>query len=183
MAPESSGDPVKTQRAQKAPVWMYLGNISCLAGTILMIAAPGNFVRSGETGEEAYSLLWRMYLRCYAEAKGVMEYLFPALLLTVFALIVCKGILKENLGRNTVLLLLGALLSWGAMILSPHYPDRSAFGTMTLLICATLSMTGKSWTDRRKMPGCSMAVPCWYGCGACIFWWNIWDYAGAGSNK
>lgn len=48
---------------------MYLGNISCLAGTILMIAAPGNFVRSVETGEEAYSLLWRMYLRCYAEAK------------------------------------------------------------------------------------------------------------------
>lgn len=113
---------------------MYLGNISCLAGTILMITAPGNFVRSGETGEEAYSLLWRMYLRCYAEAKGVMEYLFPALLLTVFALIVCKGILKENLGRNTVLLLLGALLSWGAMILSPHYPDRAAFGTMVLLI-------------------------------------------------
>lgn len=35
---------------KKAPVWMYLGNISCLAGTILMIAAPGNFVRSGETG-------------------------------------------------------------------------------------------------------------------------------------
>ena len=79
---------------KKAPVWMYLGNISCLAGTILMIAAPGNFVRSGETGEEAYSLLWRMYLRCYAEAKGVMEYLFPALLLTGFALIVWKGILK-----------------------------------------------------------------------------------------
>ncbi len=73
-----------------------------------------------------------------------MEYLFPALLLTVFALIVCKGILKENLGRNTVLLLLGALLSWGAMILSPHYPDRAAFGTMVLFICATLSMTGKN---------------------------------------
>ena len=36
---------------KKAPVWMYLGNISCLAGTILMITAPGNFVRSGETGE------------------------------------------------------------------------------------------------------------------------------------
>ena len=30
---------------KKAPVWMYLGNISCLAGTILMITAPGNFVR------------------------------------------------------------------------------------------------------------------------------------------
>ena len=74
----------------------------------------------------------------------------------------CKGILKENLGRNTVLLLLGALLSWGAMILSPHYPDRSAFGTMTLLICATLSMTGKI-VDRQKenawmFYGCAVLV-------------------------
>ena len=32
---------------KKIPVWMYLGNISCLAGSILMIVAPGNFVRSG----------------------------------------------------------------------------------------------------------------------------------------
>lgn len=148
---------------KKAPVWMYLGNISCLVGTILMITAPGNFVRSGETGEEAYSLLWRMYLRCYAEAKGVMEYLFPALLLTVFALIVCKGILKENLGRNTVLLLLGALLSWGAMILSPHYPDRAAFGTMVLLICAILSMAGKI-ADRQKEN-----VWMFYGCAVLIW--------------
>ena len=45
--------------------------------------------------------LAQFFRRCYAEAKGIMEYLFPALLLTVFALIVCKGILKENLGRNT----------------------------------------------------------------------------------
>ena len=70
--------------------------------------------------------------------------------------------LKENLGRNTVLLLLGALLSWGAMILSPHYPDRAAFGTMILLICATLSMTGKI-VDRQKenawmFYGCAVLV-------------------------
>ena len=147
---------------KKVPVWMYLGNISCLAGSILMIVAPGNFVRSEETGEEAYSLLWRLYLRCYGEAKGVMEYLFPTVLLTLFALIVCKGMLKEKLDKNTILLLLGALLSWGALILSPHYPDRASFGTMTLLICATLSMTGKI-VDRQKenawmFYGCAVLV-------------------------
>mgnify|MGYP000766137265 FL=1 len=92
-----------------------------------------------------------------------MEYLFPALLLTVFALIVCKGILKETLGRNTVLLLLGALLSWGAMILSPHYPDRAAFGTMVLLICAILSMAGKI-ADRQKEN-----VWMFYGCAVLIW--------------
>ena len=153
---------LRHREQKKVPVWMYLGNISCLAGSVLMIAAPGNFVRSEETGEETYGLLWRMYLRCYAEAKGIMEYLFPTVLLTVFVLILYKGILKEKLGRNTVLLLLGALLSWGAMILSPHYPDRAAFGTMTLLICTSLSMAGKIVDRQRENAwmfyGCAVLV-------------------------
>ena len=148
---------------KKNPVWMYLGNISCLAGSILMIAAPGNFVRTEETVEESYSLLWKIYLRFYAEAKGVMEYLFPTALLTVLALVIWKGIVKEKLDRNTVLLLLGALLSWGAMVLSPHYPDRAAFGTMTLLICAILSMTGKI-VDRQKENAWM-----YYGCAVLIW--------------
>ena len=153
---------LRRRERKRIPLWMYLGNISCLAGSILMIAAPGNYVRGEETGEEAYSLLWRLYLRCYGEAKGVMEYLFPTVLLMLFALIVCKGILKEKPGRTTVLLLVGALLSWGAMLLSPHYPDRASFGTMTLLICATLSMTGKI-VDRQKenswmFYGCAVLV-------------------------
>lgn len=140
---------MRRREHKKIPVWMYLGNISCLAGSILMIAAPGNFVRTEETAEESYSLLWKIYLRFYSEAKGVMEYLFPTLLLTVFLLFLCKGIFKEKLGRETLLLLLGALLSWGAMILSPHYPDRASFGTMALLICAILQMAGKC-VERQK---------------------------------
>lgn len=163
MAPESSGDPVKTQRAQKSSGVDVSGKHQLPGGNYSDDRCTGQFCPQRGDGEEAYSLLWRMYLRCYAEAKGVMEYLFPALLLTVFALIVCKGILKENLGRNTVLLLLGALLSWGAMILSPHYPDRAAFGTMVLLICAILSMAGKI-ADRQKEN-----VWMFYGCAVLIW--------------
>ena len=154
---------LRRREHKKVPVWMYLGNLSCLAGSILLIAAPGNFVRSGETGEEGYGLLWKLYLRCYGEAKGVMEYLFPTALLTVLALVIWKGIVKEKLDRNTVWLLLGALLSWGAMVLSPHYPDRAAFGTMTLLICAILSMTGKI-VDRQKENAWM-----YYGCAVLIW--------------
>ena len=62
---------------------------------------------------------------------------------------ICKGILKEKIGRDNLLLLLGALLSWGAMILSPHYPDRASFGTMALLLCGILSLAGKA-VDRQK---------------------------------
>ena len=154
---------LRRREHKKVPVWMYLGNLSCLAGSILLIAAPGNFVRSGETGEEGYGLLWKLYLRCYGEAKGVMEYLFPTVLLTVLALVIWKGIVKEKLDRNTVLLLLGALLSWGAMVLSPHYPDRAAFGTMTLLICAVLSMMGKIVDGQKENAWM------YYGCAVLIW--------------
>ncbi len=182
MAPESSGDPVKTQRAQKAPVWMYLGNISCLAGTILMIAAPGNFVRSGRRGrslqpavENVSALLRR------SEGSYGVSVPCPA------AYGICTDRLQRHSerkpGQKYSAVIAGALLSWGAMILSPHYPDRAAFGTMVLLICAILSMAGKI-ADRQKEN-----VWMFYGCAVliwlrgCIFWWNIWDYAGAGSNK
>ena len=140
---------LRRREQKKIPVWMYLGNISCLAGSILMIVAPGNFVRSGETAESTRGILWNLYLRCYSEARGALEYLFPTLLLTAVVLVISKGILKEKIGRDNGLLLLGALLSWGAMILSPHYPDRASFGTMALLLCVILSLTGKA-VDRQK---------------------------------
>lgn len=153
---------LRRREQKKIPVWMYLGNISCLAGSILMIVAPGNFVRSGETAESTRGILWNLYLRCYSEARGALEYLFPTLLLTAVVLVICKGILKEKIGRDNVLLLLGALLSWGAMILSPHYPDRASFGTMALLLCVILSLAGKA-VDRQKENawmyyGCAMLV-------------------------
>ena len=128
-----------------------------------MIAAPGNFVRSEETSEDARGLLWNLFLRFYSEAKGAFEYLFPALLLTVVLLVICVGILREKIGKENLLLLAGALLSWGAMVLSPHYPDRAAFGTMVLLICVILSLTGRV-VDRQKENAWM-----YYGCGVLVW--------------
>lgn len=142
-------DHVKSKR-RIAP-WMFLGSIACLSGSIMVIVAPGNFVRSGEVGDSQYGLLWRFYLRMYAESKALLEYLFPVLLVLGLVLLTGKCALKISPGRRNCLLLLTALLSWGAMVLSPHYPDRAAFGTMVLLICVILSMTGKIIKERGDM--------------------------------
>ena len=131
--------------------WMILGNIACLWGCIMMIAAPGNFVRSAQDPNNGYGVLWRCFLRGYAESKAALEYLFPTLLVLGMVLILGKCALKITIGRKNLLLLLCALLSWGAMILSPHYPDRATFGTMCLLICVILSMSGKILKERRDM--------------------------------
>lgn len=131
--------------------WMVLGNVSCLAGSILMIVAPGNFVRSAEAPDAGYGILWKLFLRCYAESKAALEYLFPTLLLLAFVLLLAIPVLHLKLGRANGLLLLGALLSWGAMVLSPHYPDRATFGTMVLLICVIVSMAGKIWREKIEL--------------------------------
>lgn len=131
--------------------WMILGNLSCLFGSILLVAAPGNFVRSAEVPENQYGFLWRFFLRCYNESKSAMEYLFPVLLCLAMTWIISKVIPGVSLGRRNLLLLCCALLSWGAMILSPHYPDRASFGTMTLLICVIISMSRKVLRERKNL--------------------------------
>ena len=131
--------------------WMVLGKISCLAGSILVVAAPGNFVRSGQVDSNDYGFLWKCFLRGYAESAAIEVHLFPTLLVLGFMALICKGILRQPLGRRNVLLLLSALLSWGAMILSPHYPDRATFGTMALLICVIISLAKKIVSMRKDL--------------------------------
>lgn len=130
--------------------WMLFGNMTCLVGTCLVILAPGNFVRAEQTITDK-GLLWRVFLRCYSESKALLEYLSPTLIVLAFALCIGMGICKIRLSKANVIYLAGALLSWGAMILSPHYPDRATFGTMVFLICVIVSMAGETLKQRPEL--------------------------------
>ena len=145
------------RRGRAIRSWMILGSAACLAGSILMIAAPGNAVRSTEVASNSYGILWRIFLRLYGVCKGAWEYLFPAILVTAAVLFVNVCVLGNRLNRKESLLLAGAVLSWGAMILSPHYPDRAAFGTMCLLLCVTVSQAGAILRTKDTRP-CKMTM-------------------------
>ena len=145
------------RRGRAVSLWMTLGSVSCLAGSILMIAAPGNTVRSTEVASNSYGLLWQIFLRMYGVCRGAWEYLFPAILVTAAALFVNVCMLGNRLNRKEIFLLAGAALSWGAMVLSPHYPDRAAFGTMCLLLCVTVSQAGAILRTKDTRL-CSMAM-------------------------
>lgn len=144
--------------------WMVLGNLSALAGSVLVVAAPGNFVRSAEAVKGDYGTLWKIYLRCYAEGKAAFEFLFPILIVLVAVLAVCK-IMQIRIGVRNLLILAMAILSWGAMFLSPHYPDRATFGTLCLIICVVLSLVGKIIQKKEEA-----AFPLW--CCICFFWFR-----------
>ena len=127
------------RRKRTVRLWMVMGSVFCLTGSILMIAAPGNAVRSAEVASNSYGILWQLFLRMYGVCKGALEYLFPVILVTAAVLFVNLCVLGNRLNRKEILLLTGAVLSWGAMVLSPHYPDRASFGTMCLLLCLVAS--------------------------------------------
>lgn len=125
---------------RRIPVWMYLGNLSCLVGSVIMIVAPGNAVRSAQVKDRELGVLWKLFLRSYAECKAALEYLFPTLIILLCLLFLQKCVLHQRIRKKTWLLLGVAVLSFGAMILSPHYPDRAAFGTMMFFIAAGMTM-------------------------------------------
>lgn len=163
---------VWTRKAKrKVPLWMIFGNLACLAGSIIMIIAPGNAIRSAQAPDRDYGIRWRLFLRGYAESRAALEYLFPTLLVLLLVLLVGKCALKIAVGRKNLLLLSCAVLSWGAMFLSPHYPDRASFGTMALFLCVILSMAGKIVKKQADMflPLWGVSVLIWlrgmYFCG------------------
>lgn len=144
----------KRRRQTAIPLWMILGSTACLLGSLLMILAPGNSVRSDEIASNEYGILWQIFLRMYGLCRGAWEYLFPVILVTAIALFINLCLLKHRLSEINGILLIGALLSWGAMLLSPHYPDRAAFGTMCLLLCVLMSQTQeilRTLTDKRHL--------------------------------
>lgn len=143
-------------RNKKAPLWMYVGLLSSAVGSAVMILAPGNGVRSAQVAND-YSLKMSVFLRVYTEAAAVFEYFFPAVLLT--ALLLCFAWYKnQRIGRNEWILLACAVLSWGAMILSPHYPARAGFGTVAFLVCLDISLLHKFWEEDEKTHGPILTV-------------------------
>lgn len=118
--------------------WMLIGTIGSLIGSILVIVAPGNFSRSSTI--EKTGLLETVWERFYSMLCAGCDFLFPvclALALTILIKCVC---LKQKLEKYQIVLLISCILSYGAMVLSPHYPDRATFGTMVLGIVLFLSL-------------------------------------------
>lgn len=120
---------IKWKKTKVQP-WMLLGTIGSLVGSILVVVAPGNFVRSATIEEKGF--LETVWERFYSMLCAGTDFLFPMCLLLVFAILIKCVCLKQKLKKHQIVLLISAVLSYGAMVLSPHYPDRATFGTMVL---------------------------------------------------
>lgn len=122
---------------KKIRPWMVEGCVLSLIGSALCIAAPGNMVRSAQIAERG--TLWKIFLRCYSQCTALFRYQILTLTVLAAVMIISISVYRIKLKASEKLLLMGALLSWGAMFLSPHYPDRATFGTMCFVISVIIS--------------------------------------------
>lgn len=145
--------------------WMLVGSLSCLLGNFLLITAPGNAVRSLQaTADDATKgLLWRCFLRGFSMANGLFIYLLYTILFFLILWGIHHFLLEYHLRKTDRLFLCMAFLSYGAMILSPHYPNRAAFGTIALLLVPSLHMFAEIEESKKNM-----LIPSHY---ICIFLW------------
>lgn len=146
-------------RKQKLCLWMLEGIVMSFVGSILVIVAPGNFVRSAAIEEKG--LAEAVYDRFYSMLCASVEYLFPTLLLLAAIILVYKICLKGTIKPFQWALLSVVVLAHGAMILSPHYPDRATFGIMMVCIALMISfLTEIAEKNRRVVPYLVVAVGC-----------------------
>ena len=136
------------KKGGKIKFWMIEGAILTAAGSALCILAPGNSVRSAYIEENKPVI--ELFLRLYGISNGALAYLFVAFLAAIALLCLILFILKEKAGIETYIILGCAIISWGAMIMSPHYPDRAAYGTMAFLILAIVVMAEKVMSIKKE---------------------------------
>lgn len=147
------------RKKRRLSVWMIEGMAMSLVGSLLVVVAPGNFVRSATI--EKVSMGEEIYNRFCAMLCASVEYLFPALFFLSFVLLLYKVWGKGTLRPCHRILLMTGVLAHGAMILSPHYPDRATFGIMMLGIALILSLLSELVVQRRKvLPYLVAAVSC-----------------------
>lgn len=155
----------KIQKKQ-VPLWMYLGAAASLIGSLFVILAPGNFVRSNAIEEKT---LWqKIYDRFFSMFEAGIEFLFPVIILLIVLLVIYLVVLRGKLQVGQIMMIAGILLSYGAMVLSPHYPDRATFGTMVFGIVVIIGTLGALeervsvfWIERCRQCGIIFQLALW----------------------
>ena len=138
------------RQKRKVSFWMVAGEVAALVGCVLMILAPGNYGRAGEALEQTdLKGMTALLVRLYAELLAIYVYLSHMLPVFLASVVFYKGYLKAKFKRGDMVLLTIAILSVGAMILTPHYPNRAIFGTCAFLLILAIRLINR---EREAIP-------------------------------
>lgn len=129
----------------KIPGWAITGLIGVCIGGIIMLVAPGNFIRS-EVVNEALGLTDKSFIDnvLYRVGKAFYRYLIYILPL-VLAYVVILFLYVEKTNRDrinkgviriSILFFVSAHIAWVVMCASAIFPPRATFGIITFIVVA-----------------------------------------------
>lgn len=121
---------------RRPPMWMWMGAGASFIGSVLVVMAPGNFVRSALV--EKQGTFMTLYQKLVMMMKAGADFLFPVCLFLLVSLLIYLKT-GNRLHPFQIMLMITAILAFGAMILSPTFPNRATFGILVLCITAIIS--------------------------------------------
>lgn len=124
----------------------FIKMIFCGCGFLLMILAPGNFIRSG-VATEGLDVLGQILVRIYNLNHVFMYVLFLIILLNI--LILLKSYRSKDI-RDSMLLFILGLVSVLVMGASPYFPERAAFGSMVFFLSSIMSLVNQ-YSDQNHL--------------------------------
>ncbi len=128
--------------------WMISGTIGSALGSALMILAPGNKVRELEVPDYGN---WKLNLcrRVVDYLKPAYEWLWPIILITIFSIMLYVIVKKQTPDIASILILSCGVVSYGALVLSPHIPERSMFGIILFLTWGSMRLLNKVFEEQK----------------------------------
>ena len=117
----------------KIPAWAICGCIGALIGYIIMITAPGNFVRANLRTSGIPMDLFHLSYRFLTSTQLLFEYLGVINLIGFMLFITVRKYTKDNKRQMflTGLYLIASLAAIYVMLFSPSFPPRAWFGVIT----------------------------------------------------
>ncbi len=122
---------------EKIPKYKISGLVGTIIGFIVMIAAPGNYIRSEKFVDES-SIIIKLIKRTINCTTGIIQYV-PILVVATIILITIYIYKKKKIDKRVYIYLIGAFLTVYAMALSPTFPERSWFGVVVFILIAIMT--------------------------------------------
>ncbi len=123
---------------EKIKKWQITAVIGNIIGFLILILAPGNYIRKDGYTEET-TLIIRLIKRFIEYTKTSLSY--QIIIFLIFSFLIISIIRKKKkINLYSIILMIGSIFCIYSMLLSPTFPERSWFGIITLSIMSTIML-------------------------------------------
>ena len=116
----------------------WVGALGVLVGFVIMIIAPGNYVRSSGFKDHSFFLI--QWLKRALSITQTIEHYFIVIIAVMIILLSIYIFKKQKIDKRVLIFLIGAIISAYSMVVSPTFPARSwtIFVIYMIIICGIL---------------------------------------------